>query len=108
MFAPSIADIRPRAARREEVAEGTVEAGLVIPRDHVARIGHVADQHARQQRADFLDVLGAHHVATAGGHQQRRHGHVRQVYVDIVFMEAVEARQDGALVARVQPFGTQA
>ncbi|MDT4849550.1 hypothetical protein FQZ97_836740 [compost metagenome] len=66
------------------------------------------DQQRGQQLAHFLHVFLADHVTAARGHQQRRHVDLRQVGVDIVFMEAVEAGQDCALVAGVQPLRAQA
>ncbi|MCY1295464.1 hypothetical protein D9M70_448060 [compost metagenome] len=66
------------------------------------------DQQRGQQLAHLLHVFLADHVTAARGHQQRRHVDLRQVGVDIVFMEAVEAGQDCALVAGVQPLRAQA
>lgn len=52
-------------------------------------------------------VVVAHHVAALGGDQQRRHGQLRGIRVEIVGVEAFVRRAHRAFVAGVQPFGAQ-
>ncbi|MCY1180769.1 hypothetical protein D9M73_212370 [compost metagenome] len=61
-----------------------------------------------QQFTNFLDIHRQHDITAPGRNQQGRDLDGRQVLVHIVAMEPIKTGDYGALVTRVQPFGTQA
>ena len=91
----------------EEVAQGRIEAGLVVPGNHVAGIGHAHMLGLGCQALPLGHVLAAHHVAALGRDQQQRVLDAGQVGMDVVTAEVLEALHDGRLMAGVQPLGTQ-